>query len=60
MFIFLRKKVEIIVSPFADLYVISIWKKKETMSREEAQQEFTVPWQETDDLGAFSRREKEH
>lgn len=28
MFIFLRKKVEIIVSPFADLYVISIWKKK--------------------------------
>lgn len=30
------------------------------MSREEAQQELTAPWQETDGPGAFSRREKEH
>lgn len=59
MLIFLRKKVEIIVSPFGDLHVILIW-KKETMSRKEAQQEVTAPWQETDDPGAFSRREKVH
>lgn len=50
------KKAEILASSFGDLCIILTWKKAGSSGK--AQQELTAPWQETDNLCAFSQNEK--